>query len=43
MGSGLEAQRQIGDWIKYSNEERLQSLFADDSTPMEVYNRRMAA
>ena len=43
MDSGLEAQRQIGDWIKDYNEERPHSLFADDSTPMEVYNRRMAA
>lgn len=43
MDSGFEAQRQIGIWMNYYNEKRPHSYFDDDSTPMEVYNRRLAA
>ena len=43
MDSGFEARRQIGSWMTYYNEERPHSNFDDDSTPMEVYNRRRAA
>lgn len=43
MESGFEAKRLIGDWFEDYNYERPHSLFDDDSTPMEVYTRRMAA
>ena len=39
--TGFEAQRQIGNWMKYYNQERPHSLFADDRTPLEVYTQRM--
>ncbi len=41
--TGFEAQRQIGNWMNYYNEERPHSLFADDRTPLEVYTHRLAA
>lgn len=43
MENGFQAQREIGIWIKYYNEERPHSSFADDKTPLEVYTERMAA
>ena len=43
LGSGIQAQREIGAWINYYNYERPHSAFADDKTPMEVYSQRMAA
>jgi len=43
LGSGIQAQREIGAWIKYYNEERPHSALADDKTPMEMYNQKMAA
>ena len=41
--TGFEAERQIGIWMNYYNEERPPSLFTDDRTPMEVYTQKMAA
>jgi len=41
--TGFEAERQIGNWMKYYNEARPHSAFADDKTPLEVYTERMAA
>ena len=43
LESGIEAQREIGTWISYYNEERPHSAFADDKTPMEMYGQRTAA
>ena len=43
MESGIKAQRQIGRWMEYYNDERPHSHFDDDMTPMEVYTERMAA
>jgi len=43
METGFEAQRQIGAWMQYYNEERPYSLFTDEKTPMEMYTQRMAA
>jgi len=40
--TGFTARQEIGNWIKYYNEERPHSAF-DDKTPLEVYNERMAA
>jgi len=43
LESGLEAQRQIGGWIRYYNEERPHSALAADKTPMEMYLQKKAA
>jgi putative transposase len=43
MESGLEAMRVIGNWMTFYNDERPHSSLADDMTPMEVYNQRLAA
>ena len=43
METGFEAQRQIGIWMRYYNDERPHSLFTGDKTPMEMYTQRMAA
>jgi putative transposase len=43
LGSGIQAQREIGCWIRYYDEERPHSAFADDTTPMEMYGQRTAA
>ncbi len=43
MENGFQAQREIGIWMKYYNEERPHSSFTDDKTPLEVYTERMAA
>jgi putative transposase len=43
LESGLEAQRKIGSWFTYYNEERPHSAMADDKTPMEVYLLATAA
>jgi len=43
METGFEAQRQIGIWMEYYNQERPHSRHPDDKTPMEVYTQRMAA
>ena len=43
MESGFEAMRVIGNWMEYYNHERPHSSLADDRTPMEVYNQRLAA
>jgi len=43
LGSGIEARRQIGDWIRYYNEERPHSALSADKTPMEVYLQETAA
>lgn len=43
MESGFEAQHQVGNWMRYYNEDRPHSIFADDKTPMEVYTERLAA
>jgi len=40
---GLEAQRKIGTWIRYYNEDRPHSALADDKTPIEAYLQRTAA
>ncbi len=43
LENGHQAEREIGTWIRFYNEERPHSLYDDDSTPMEVYIERMAA
>ena len=43
LESGIEAQRQIGDWIGYYNEERPHSALSADRTPMEMYLQGTAA
>ena len=43
MEDGLEAKRHIGVWMDYYNDERPHSSLADDRTPMEEYNLRLAA
>ncbi len=40
---GLRAKAGIDVWMKFYNEEWPHSLFADDRTPMEEYNRLQAA
>lgn len=40
--TGLDAHREIENWLRFYNMERPHSLF-DDKTPMEVYNENMAA
>ena len=41
--TGLEARREIGNWIRFYNRERPHSSHDDDKTPMEVYNEGMTA
>jgi len=43
LASGVQAQQEIGTWIKYYNEERPHSVFADDKTPLEMYSEEVAA
>ena len=43
LGSGIQAQREIGTWIRYYNHERPHSALAEDKTPMEMYSQRTAA
>ena len=43
LASGVQAQQEIGTWIKYYNEERPHSAFADDKTPLEMYSEEVAA
>ena len=43
LGNGHQAQREIGTWMSYYNQERPHSAFADDKTPMEMYSQRTAA
>ncbi len=43
LENGHQAEREIGTWIRFYNEERPHSHYDDDSTPMEVYTERMAA
>jgi len=40
---GLRAKAGIDVWMRFYNEERPHSLFEDDRTPMEEYNRLKAA
>ena len=40
--SGLDARREIGHWLDYYNTNRPHSALVD-KTPMEVYNKNMAA
>jgi putative transposase len=41
--TGIEAERQIGFWMSYYNQERPHSIFDDDRTPLEVYAQTRAA
>ena len=43
LESGIQTHREIGDWIRYYNEERPHSVLADDKTPMEMYIQKKAA
>jgi putative transposase len=43
LESGIGAQREIGSWFSYYNEERPHSALDDDKTPMEVYAQLVAA
>ena len=43
FGSGLEAEAEIGQWMRYYNEERPHSSLGGDRTPLEEYISRKAA
>jgi putative transposase len=43
LGTGIQAQREIGTWFSYYNEERPHSALAGDRTPMEMYTQMVAA
>jgi putative transposase len=40
---GFQAEKEIGNWLKYYNEERPHSALMDDKTPMEEYMIKQAA
>ena len=40
---GFQAEKEIGNWLKYYNEERPHSALMDDKTPMETYTLEKAA
>ena len=42
LETGLDAHREIENWLRFYNMERPHSFFGD-KTPMEVYNENMAA